>query len=43
MGREPFTEKVTLLKNGTPETKEVDFFAWEKLDYVDQIKKEFGL
>jgi S-adenosylmethionine synthetase len=43
MGREPFTEKVTLLRNGTPETKEVDFFAWEKLDYVDQIKKEFGL
>ena len=23
--------------------KKVDFFAWEKLDYVDKIKKEFGL
>ncbi len=23
--------------------KEVEFFAWEKLDYVDTIKKEFGL
>jgi S-adenosylmethionine synthetase len=23
--------------------KKVDFFAWEKLDYVDRIKKEFGL
>jgi len=23
--------------------KEVDFFAWEKLDYVDQLKDEFGL
>ncbi|MCX6280048.1 MAG: methionine adenosyltransferase [Bacteroidetes bacterium] len=23
--------------------KSVDFFAWEKLDFVDKIKKEFGL
>lgn len=23
--------------------KKVDFFAWEKLDYVDKIKKEFGI
>ena len=23
--------------------KKVDFFAWEKLDYVDKIRKEFGL
>jgi len=23
--------------------KKVDFFAWEKLDYVDVLKKEFGL
>ena len=26
-----------------PETKEVEFFAWEKLDYVDAIRREFGL
>lgn len=43
MGRESYREKVTLLKNGTPETREVDFFAWEKLDYVDKIKSEFGI
>jgi len=43
MGRESFTEKVTLLRNGTPESREVEFFAWEKLDYVDKIRKEFGL
>jgi len=43
MGREPYTEKVTLLRNGSPESKEVNFFAWEKLDYIDKIKKEFGL
>jgi len=24
-------------------TKKVDFFAWEKLDYVDKIKKEFNI
>ncbi|MBI9038993.1 MAG: methionine adenosyltransferase [Bacteroidales bacterium] len=23
--------------------KEVEFFAWEKLDYVDKIKEEFGI
>jgi S-adenosylmethionine synthetase len=23
--------------------KKVDFFAWEKLDYVDKLKKEFGI
>jgi S-adenosylmethionine synthetase len=43
MGRAPYSEKVVLLKNGTPETREVEFFAWEKLDYVAIIKKEFGL
>jgi S-adenosylmethionine synthetase len=43
MGRKPYAAKVTLLRNGTAESKEVEFFAWEKLDYVDAIKKEFGL
>jgi len=23
--------------------KKVEFFAWEKLDYVDKIRKEFKL
>ena len=43
MGRKPYTEKVTLLTNGTAKTKEVEFFSWEKLDFVDKIKKEFGV
>jgi S-adenosylmethionine synthetase len=43
MGREPYTQKVTIMKNGSSISKEVDFFSWEKLDYVDRIKKEFGL
>ncbi len=43
MGRQPYTEKVTLLKNGSSFSQDVEFFTWEKLDYVDKIKKEFGL
>jgi S-adenosylmethionine synthetase len=44
MGREPFAQEVSIMRNGSPEIKKkVDFFAWEKLDYVDKIKKEFGL
>lgn len=46
MGREPFTEKVAFypdINGGKIETREVEFFAWEKLDYVDTIRKEFGI
>jgi S-adenosylmethionine synthetase len=47
-GREPFTKKVKFYTNGNGlgsqvVEKEVEFFGWEKLDYVDKIKKEFGL
>jgi len=40
-GNEPYTKEVTVCYNGET-TKQVEFFAWEKLDYVDIIKKEFG-
>jgi len=48
MGRDYFKGKVTIIENGNgcdekEIEKEVDFFAWEKLDYVDQLKDEFGL
>lgn len=43
MGREPYTEKVLIGQNGKQELKEVEFFAWEKLDYVDKIKAKFGI
>jgi S-adenosylmethionine synthetase len=43
MGRKPYTEQITLFINGTPKTKEVEFFSWEKLDFVDKIKSAFGL
>jgi S-adenosylmethionine synthetase len=47
-GREPFTKKVWFYTNGNgnglkPVEKDVEFFGWEKLDHVDQIRKEFGI
>lgn len=42
-GREAYREEVTLIENGQKVTREVDFFAWEKLDYVDKIKEAFKL
>lgn len=48
MGRDYMIDKVDIIENanGSDEKtvqKEVDFFAWEKLDYVDKIKKAFGI
>ncbi|MDA3867821.1 MAG: methionine adenosyltransferase domain-containing protein, partial [Salinivirgaceae bacterium] len=47
MGRDVETGKVELVEgNGIAEKtieKTVDFFAWEKLDYVDKIKKAFNI
>lgn len=43
MGRSPFKKNVTVCYNGSPKEIEVEFFAWEKLDYVENIKKEFNL
>ncbi len=39
MGREPYLKKVDF----DGETKEVEAFTWEKLDYVDKVKQSFGL
>lgn len=43
MGREPMTKEITVFENDKEVKKTVEFFAWEKLDCVDIIKKEFGL
>jgi len=43
IGRDPYTEEVTMFDNGNEIKKKVDFFAWEKLDYVEQLKAAFGL
>ncbi|WP_107039409.1 methionine adenosyltransferase [Brumimicrobium mesophilum] len=43
MGRKPETKTVTFENAGRKETLEVEFFTWEKLDFVDQIKTAFKL
>lgn len=53
-GRDPFTEEIEVFYNDNDVTtkvidgqkkyfKHVEFFTWEKLDYVDTLKKEFNL
>ncbi|OFX85994.1 MAG: methionine adenosyltransferase [Bacteroidetes bacterium GWF2_33_16] len=48
MGRDFKRAKVTFVENGNGNEektyeKEVDFFGWEKLDYVDKIKATFKI
>jgi S-adenosylmethionine synthetase len=44
MGRKNETvEKTFNLPNGTPKKIKVELFTWEKLDYVDKVKKAFGI
>ena len=43
MGRDPFTKEIELVENGKSVVKKVEFFAWEKLDAVEDIKRAFRL
>lgn len=44
MGREPKVVEKVFNKGKKSEKKmQVELFPWEKLDYVDQVKKSFGL
>ena len=44
MGRQPGTKTIEYRDtSGKTQTREVETFTWEKLDYVDQLKKAFGL
>ena len=43
MGREPKKAEIDVYYSGKKETKEVQLFAWEKLDYVEKIKASFQL
>lgn len=43
VGRDPYTEKVTVTEHGKKIEKNIEFFTWEKLDYVDKIKKAFEI
>ncbi len=43
VGRSSYTDKVLVKENGVDIEKEVEFFTWEKLDYIEKIKSAFGL
>ncbi|QYJ67142.1 methionine adenosyltransferase [Flavobacterium litorale] len=44
MGRKPETvTKTFTAPSGEQKTMDVELFTWEKLDYVDEVKKAFGL
>ncbi|OIQ28784.1 MAG: methionine adenosyltransferase [Bacteroidetes bacterium MedPE-SWsnd-G2] len=44
MGRPHETISKTFTQpNGESKTLDVELFTWEKLDYVDQVKEEFGI
>lgn len=44
MGRTPETVKKEFVNsNGEKIMREVELFTWEKLDYVDKVKKAFGI
>ena len=42
-GNRPYTQIVKFVENGVEVEREVEFFGWEKLDAVNDIKAEFGL
>ena len=42
-GNRPYTQVVKFIENGVEVEREVEFFGWEKLDAVNDIKKEFGI
>lgn len=44
MGRESYVDTVTFEDmKGNKVSREVEFFTWEKLDYVDAVKTAFGI
>ena len=42
-GNRPYTKTETVWDNGKAVEREIEFFGWEKLNAVEQIKSEFGL
>ena len=42
-GNRPYKKTVKVWENGVEVEREIEFFGWERLDSVDQIKAEFGL
>jgi S-adenosylmethionine synthetase len=43
MGRQPDTKTKIFMKGNQPIVKEVELFTWEKLDYVEKVKKFFKI
>lgn len=43
VGRKPYKEKVSIIRNGVEKEELVQFFGWELLDSVDKIKEAFQL
>lgn len=43
VGRKPYMKEVELLRKGKTIRKEIQFFAWELLDRVDDIRESFGM
>ena len=42
-GNRPYTKVEKVWENGVETEREIEFFGWERLDAVEQIKAEFGL
>ena len=42
-GNRPYKKSVKVWENGVEVEREIEFFGWERLDAVEQIKVEFGL
>ena len=42
-GRKPYTKVMKLIRGGREVEREVEFFAWEKLDAVSNIPQAFGI
>jgi len=42
-GNGPYTKVEKVWEDGKEVDKEIEFFGWERLDAVDEIKREFGL
>ena len=42
-GNRPYKQVEKVWENGVETEREIEFFGWEKLDAVEQIKREFGL
>ena len=43
MGRQPEKKTKIFMKGNQPISKEVELFTWEKVDYVEKVKKAFKL